>query len=249
MPAPERILAEIKGKDAEDTIERQMGALKHLMEIIDNMAYGLEHRFLPNHATPDENRIKEVYGKAYADLWYKAKNRDDNYVHNWDLHFEMMDKFFSKGFHELYLKADKTSAAFYEKHRKESAGVVFSVGPKDQAAVNGASKGEDLLTHGLKELFKGFKPEPLTPGLLLRGAYQAPKFYANFWSGRYINVGCSGVNRMSSYTIERKGGQILAQIENDARAGVFIQRESCFVRQRRQFRNCGRGSEPDNAIV
>jgi hypothetical protein len=219
MPAPERILREIKGKDAEDTIERQMGAFKHLMEIIDNMAYGLEHRYLPNHATPDENRIKEVYGKAYADLWYKAKNRDDNYIHNWDLHFEMMDKFFSKGFHELYLKADKNSAAFYEKHRKESAGVVLSIGPKDQAAVDDPCAGKDPIMCGtsrvMKELFKGLKPEPLAPGLLLRGSYQTPKFYANFWSGRYINVGCSGVNRMSSYTIERKGGQILVHIENE----------------------------------
>ena len=213
MPAPERILREIKGKDIEDTIERQMGAFKHLMEIIDNMAYGLEHRFMPNKATPDENRIKEAYGKAYADLWYKAKNRDDNYVHNWDLHFEMMDKFFSKGFHELYLKADKNSAAFYEKHRKESAGVVFSVGPKDQPA--GAPNSEDLLSSGLKKIFKGLEPEPVTPGLLLRGFYKAPKFYADFWSASYMKVGCSGVNRNSSYTIERKGGQILVHIEND----------------------------------
>ena len=154
MPAPERILREIKGKDAEDTIERQMGVFKHLLEIIDKMAYGLEHRFMPDKATPDEYRIKEVYGKAYADLWYKAKNRDDKYVHDWDLHFEMMDKFFSKGFHELYRKSDKNSQAFYEKHRKESAGMVFTVGPKDQPAADGASNGEDLLTRGLEILFK-----------------------------------------------------------------------------------------------
>ena len=38
MPAPERILREIKGKDAVDTAERQMGVFKHLMEIIDSIA-------------------------------------------------------------------------------------------------------------------------------------------------------------------------------------------------------------------
>ena len=65
MPAPERILREIKGKDAADSAERQMGAFKHLMEIIDSMAYGLEHRFMPNKATPDEIRIKDLYWKAY----------------------------------------------------------------------------------------------------------------------------------------------------------------------------------------
>ncbi|HUS12266.1 MAG TPA: hypothetical protein VMZ30_17500 [Pyrinomonadaceae bacterium] len=213
MPAPERILREIKGKDAADTAERQMGAFKHLMEIIDSMAYGLEHRFMPNKATPDENRIKDMYWKAYADVWYKAKNKNDNYIHDGDLHDEMMEKFFSKGFRELLLKSDKNRSAIYDKHREESAGTVFTVGPKDQSA--GAPNTEELLTGGLKKLIKGLKFDPPAPGLLLRGFYKTPNFYANFWSERFMQVGCSGVNRNSSYTLERKGGEILVHIEND----------------------------------
>src|SRR5258705_13151247 len=158
MATPERILREIKGKDAADTAERQMGAFKHLMEIIDSMAYGLEHRFMPNKATPDETRIKDIYWKAYADVWYKAKNKNDNYIHDGDLHDEMMEKFFSKGFRELLLKSDNTRAAIYEKHRQESAGEVFSVGPKNQPA---AESVEDLLSSGLKKLSKSLKPEPV----------------------------------------------------------------------------------------
>ena len=69
MPTPERILREIKGKDPADTAERQMGAFKHLMEIIDSMAYGLEHGFMPNKARPYEIRIKDLYWKAYAVVW------------------------------------------------------------------------------------------------------------------------------------------------------------------------------------
>ena len=212
MPAPERILREIKGKDAVDTAERQMGAFKHLMEIIDSMAYGLEHRFMPNKATPDEIRIKDMYWKAYAEVWYKAKDKNDRYIHDEDLHDEMMEKFFSKGFRELLLKSDNNRAVIYEKHRQESAGVVFSVGPKDQPA---AESVEDLLRSGLKKLSNSLEPEPVTPGLSLRGFYKTPKFYANFWSERFMQVGCSGVNRNSTYTLERKGGQILVHIEND----------------------------------
>ena len=74
MPTTARILSEIKGKDVEDTIERQMGAFMALNKMIDDMAYGLEHRFMPNRATPDENRIKDIYGYAYAHLWHKAVN-------------------------------------------------------------------------------------------------------------------------------------------------------------------------------
>jgi hypothetical protein len=33
MPAPARIISEIKGKDTEDTIERQMGAFQALIKI------------------------------------------------------------------------------------------------------------------------------------------------------------------------------------------------------------------------
>ena len=212
MPSPERILREIKGKDAADTAERQMGAFKHLMEIIDSMAYGLEHRFMPNKATPDEIRIKDMYWKAYAEVWYKAKNKNDNYIHDGDLHDEIMEKFFSKGFRELLLKSDNNRSAIYDKHRKESAGVVFSVGPKDPPA---AESVEDLLRSGLKKLSNSLEPEPVTPGLSLRGFYKTPKFYANFWSERFMQVGCSGVNRNSTYTLERKGGQILVHIEND----------------------------------
>ena len=115
MPAPERILREIKGKDAADTAERQMGAFKHLMEIIDSMAYGLEHRSLqvPNKATPDEIRIKDLYWKAYADVWYKAKNKNDDYIHDGDLHDEIMEKFFSKGFSDLLLNSDNNRNAIY----------------------------------------------------------------------------------------------------------------------------------------
>jgi len=213
MPSPERILNEIKGKDSADTAERQMGAFKHLMEIIDSMAYGLEHRFMPNKATPDEIRIKDTYWKAYAEVWYKAKNKNDNYIHDGDLHDEIMAKFFSKGFRELLLKSDNNRSAIYDKHREESAGTVFTIGPKDQSA--GEPNTEELLTGGLKKLIKGLKFDPPAPGLSLRGFYKAPKFYANFWSERFTQVGCSGVNRNSSYTLERKGGQILVHIEND----------------------------------
>jgi hypothetical protein len=72
MPAPARILAEIKGKDVEDTGERQMGAFKALVQIIDDMAWGLGHRNVSDAdsraATPDERRVRFAYETAYADL-------------------------------------------------------------------------------------------------------------------------------------------------------------------------------------
>src|SRR6185436_9740389 len=106
MPAPARILAEIKGKDAQDTGERQMGAFQALRKIIDDMAFGLEKRELfysPEKSTPDEIRIKNMYFQAYTDLWHKVKDTygkqyAGDYDHNLDLLHELLSKFFSENF-------------------------------------------------------------------------------------------------------------------------------------------------------
>src|SRR5437762_6867569 len=85
MPTPARVLAEIRGKDAEDTMERQMGAFQMLVDIIDDMAYGIGHRYVAvadnTRATPDEKRIRLAYQTAYADLWHKAAQKD-TYTHD-----------------------------------------------------------------------------------------------------------------------------------------------------------------------
>ena len=80
MPAPARILAEIKGKDAEDTSERQMGAFRALVQMMDDMAWGLGHRYVNDadtrDLTPDERRIRLAYQTAYAELWHRVKNNE-----------------------------------------------------------------------------------------------------------------------------------------------------------------------------
>src|SRR5215510_2314541 len=73
MPAPARVIAEIKGKDAADAGARQLGAFNILWTLISDMAYGLEHRF-ERQLTPDEQRITTAYQKAYTDLWHKVKD-------------------------------------------------------------------------------------------------------------------------------------------------------------------------------
>src|SRR5215471_19241953 len=70
MPAPARVIAEIKGKDPADAGERQLGAFNILVTLISDMAYGLEHRF-ERQLTSDEQRITMAYQKAYADLWHQ----------------------------------------------------------------------------------------------------------------------------------------------------------------------------------
>ena len=116
MPPPARVIAEVKGKDAEDTGERQMGAFMVLIQMMDDMAWGIEHRYVNNadtrRLTPDESRIRLAYQTAYADLWHKVTNKEGHvYDHDRDLRNEIVNKFFSEGFRALYLKSGTNAAA------------------------------------------------------------------------------------------------------------------------------------------
>ena len=231
MPPPEKVLREIKGKDEQNAIERQMGAFKRLLQMIDYMAYGLERRnlqFPEKYATPDELRIKEIYGKAYADLWHKAKNRDGwvYYFTDSDLHADV-DKLFSKSFHDLYRQAENNTSARMDKHKKEMEGVALTIGPTPTAASSNdfmglcAAKGLDPITcfvqTGMKKMLNASNSEPVVPGLRMNGNYQNGKFSIGLNPyGDLARVHCGDVVRMMShYTVERRNNQIVLQIENE----------------------------------
>jgi hypothetical protein len=119
MPAPARVLAEIKGKDAADAGGRQMGAFMALVTMINDMAYGLEHRS-DRQLTPDEQRLTLVYQQTYRDVWYKVKGTygkqyAGDYDHDRDLLVELLDKFFSANFRTQYFKVNGFAAAWYKK--------------------------------------------------------------------------------------------------------------------------------------
>lgn len=127
MPAPARILAEIKGKNAEDTGERQMGAFMVLIRMMDNMARGLEHRNVSmadtRKSTPDEMRIRLGYQTAYADLWHKVTNKEGHvYDMDRDLLNEMLQKFFSESFRAKYFQADLYGQSEYKLYQERMSG-------------------------------------------------------------------------------------------------------------------------------
>ena len=127
MPAPARILAEIKGKNAEDTGERQMGAFMALIKMMDDMAWGLERRRVnmadTQKSKPDEMRIRLGYQKAYADLWHKVTNKEGHvYDRDRDLLNEMLQKFFSESFRAKYFQADLYGQSEYKLYQERMSG-------------------------------------------------------------------------------------------------------------------------------
>jgi hypothetical protein len=144
MPAPVRILAEIKGKDVEDTGERQMGAFMALIKIMDDMAWGLEHRYVDpadtRKSSPDELRIRIGYQTAYADLWHKVKNKEGHvYDHDLDLLNEMLQKLFSENFRAKYFQADRNAQAGYKAFQQRMYGPPQSQPSTTSAARTSAS--------------------------------------------------------------------------------------------------------------
>src|SRR5579859_3370406 len=162
MPAPARVLAEIRGKDAEDTIERQMGAFQALVDIIDDMAYGIGHRYVAvtdnTRATPDEKRIRLAYQTAYADLWHKAAQKD-TYTHNRDLLVEILGKLFSDDFRKLYAQSNKNAAAAYQAFQQRMYGGSASNTPPNTTS-NATSNTTATQQQGAKLAGSG----PATPG-------------------------------------------------------------------------------------
>jgi hypothetical protein len=229
MPAPARIINEIKGKDAEDTIERQMGAFMALNKMIDDMAWGLEHRYLPTRITPDELKIKDKYSLAYADLWHTAAKKEDHlYDHDRELLGELLSKFFSQKFRDLYDKSDTNAAAYYKAYREKMSGVVLSIGPagsappqQDEVEKLCAAKGLNMFTCMAQGMLTGVMKlaeagaGPPTPGLRISGFYKAGNFSMRLdQQGSNAWVNCGDVTLISDYDVLRKNDQILVKLNN-----------------------------------
>jgi hypothetical protein len=250
MPAPARIISEIKGKDAEDTIERQMGAFQALMKMIDDMAYGLEHRYLPVKATPDENRIKNAYGEAYAELWHKAKNQEDHlYDHDWALLGELLTKLFPQQFRDLYAKSDANAAAAYQAFQEKNFGLPTAApaAPRTTPALSTSVESapglpaetrrciesgrsqrvcySEFMSSGVDQLVGQLTGLDLksasTAGLRMTGDYSGPQNTRLVFQPDKAVLTCSDVSSPLPYTVEIAGTQVLVKIQNGSKPVVF----------------------------
>jgi hypothetical protein len=249
MPAPVRVLEVIKGKDAEDTLERQMGAMHALVDVIDDMAYGISHRYVSvadnTKATPDEKRIRLAYQTAYAELWYKAKEKD-TYEHDRELRNEILQKLFSEDFRKLYFQSNQSAAKAFKDFQDKmyatpaaptstpiSAAPLSSGGPAApgstgemrQCVASGRtmrvcmSEGMDK---GFNQMFgidlSGLQATPPT-GLRMTGDYKAADGFRLIFEPDQVTMVCKGVPAPTPYTVQ----------VTDTQANITIQNGKPFV--------------------
>ena len=232
MPTPARVLSEIKGKDPEDTVERQMGAFMMLDKIIEDMAYGLEHRTYLS-LKPDEARMQKAYNDAFAQLYAVIKRADHKYDHDHDrdLFNEVLAKLFSPSFRDLYFQADAKGGAQlranFQKMYGSPSNSASGNAAEDDAHKLCAAKGLDDFTCMMQTMMKTIvnvadaTSAPIKPGLSLNGAYRAAKFQVALRPDRTFTMTCGGVVRLSNYTIETKNNQIFVSVKNDQDSFAF----------------------------
>jgi hypothetical protein len=247
MPAPARILAEIKGKDVEDTGERQMGAFMSLIQLMDDMAWGLEHRYVNDadttKLTPDERRIRLAYQTAYAELWRMVTKKEDHvYDHDRDLRNEILNKFFSENFRSLYFKSNANAAAAYKAFQDRmysnpaSAASTASNQPASQTAAPGSQtelrrcieSGRSMRTCYTENLGSDFdqliginlKP-PVPTGLRMTGDYSSPDGFRLIFESDLVTMVCRGVPAPRPYAVQITDTQALITVQNESKAAVF----------------------------
>jgi len=248
MPAPARILAEIKGKDAQDTGERQMGALQALRKIVDDMAFGLEKRELvysPEKSTPDETRIKNAYWQAYTDLWHKVKDTygrqyAGDYDHNPDLLNELLSKFFSENFRALYFKSNQNAAAAYQAFHDKIYNPPSHNSSSNQPLTGGGGPGSraefrrcvesgrrlrrcfvEIMGTGFEQTF-GVNPNGVIPaGLRMNGDYASAAGLRIIFEPDAVSMVCRGLRDPRPYTVEVTETQALVKIQSGSGPVVF----------------------------
>jgi len=245
MPAPARVLAEIKGKDAEDTTERQMGAFQTLVDIIDDMAYGIGHRYVSvadnTKATPDEKRIRLAYQTAYADLWKKAAQKD-TYTHNRELLTEILSKLFSDDFRRIYAQSNQNAAAAIKAVQDRMYSAPPAIAPTQQHAAVPATTGpaapgstaemrrcvasgrtlrmcmSESIGGGFTQLL-GIDLSQLTGpapvGLRMTGDYATADGFRLIFEPDQVTMVCRGVPGQRPYSVKMTDTQATVTIEND----------------------------------
>ena len=247
MPSPARILVEVKGKDAEDTGQRQMGAFMNLIDLMDEMAWGIGHRYVNNadttKMTPDEGRIRLAYQTAYAELWHKVTNKEGHvYDHDRDLRNELLSKFFSANFRDLYFKSNANAAAGYKAFRDRMystpapAANTASAQPGNQAVAPGSqaelrrciASGRSMrncftdgLGNGFDQMVGMNLKQSVPSGVRMTGDYASADGFRLIFEPEQVTMVCRGVPAPRPYTVQITDTQATITIQHESKSVAF----------------------------
>ena len=240
MPSEEKVVREIQGTDPIDTVARQAGAFEQLRDILCDLAL-VQHRDR-NHLLPDEKKISDYYEVLAARGWervYAATANDRKrrfqltaYTTNPDFKTQLLEKFFTPNFRNLYAKADATFAARHEQFLKDqqqqmkdaqaraNAGGRVTGDPGTVELRRCVAAGRDPLQcfgevfqGGMKAMAGGDAGmgsafgQTVPTGLRMTGRYGDGRFFMSF-TENHLFVVCGESITEANYTVANNNGRI-----------------------------------------
>lgn len=237
FPSVDQVMAQMKGSDAKDTANRQMGAFEQLKTILQDLAGS---RYLRGQLTPDEGRIRGNYDLAYNNLAKPLNFPDDGYFANPDFVATLFNTFQMPTIKQQWLSQNAALAARVKASRQQQAGQAPTTGqsspssdgvrplpPTDdpgQLAIRrcaelggsmlsciGTGMGTDMGALGL-----GLSLPSGKPGLVMFGSYTAASGLGFSFGDLSVNIGGCGkmVQGAHNYSISASGGKYTINIAN-----------------------------------
>ncbi len=230
MPSVQRVLAEVKGSDADDTVARQLGALLQFNKMIEDMAWELQRRYA-DALTGDERRLRAEYMAEFKQLRATVPDKTFRALRGYDIdpNFTqvLLNQFFSPNFRALWEKSHAKEMARWAANAQPQNNIYGA--PQTNAGGNSAAGGSSSgdMASSLKSIAKGLMKMGglgAPTGLLMNGNYKGEGFGVAF-SAALATVHCGGLTfQERKYMVQRNGAQVVVTMENEPKAITLMLR-------------------------
>jgi hypothetical protein len=225
FPSVDQVMSQLKGTDAQDTTNLELGTLRQLPQFIEDLA---GQRWIHNQMTPDESRLIGAYTLAYNNLAKPLNYPFDNYFNQPALLTKLASTFsMSQAISQWEggnQKAAVASAANLPPAPKPAStsksaganGVSASAGVRRCVELGGDPAACQIGAPGtLLGMLSSSWTTP-TPGLRLTGSYKSPSgLTLDFNDDAVVISGCSQmVAANHNYKIQPNGTQFAITVDN-----------------------------------
>jgi hypothetical protein len=223
FPSVDQVISQLKGTDAKDTTNLQLGTLRQLPQFIEDLA---GQRWIHNQMTPDESRLIGAYTLAYNNLAKPLNFPFDNYFNQSALLTKLASTFSMsqvisqwEGGNQKAVAASAANLPPAPKPASTSKTGASGSLPGTAGVRRCAELGGDVaaceMGDGILGILSSTWMAP-TPGLRLTGSFKSSSgLTLDFNDDAVVISGCSQmVSANHSYTIQPQGNQFAVSINN-----------------------------------
>lgn len=225
FPSVDQVMSQLKGTDAKDTTNLELGTFRQLPQFIEDLA---GQRWFHNQMTPDEARLIGVYNLAYDNLAKPLNYPFDNYFNQSALLTKLSSTFSMSQVISQWEGGNQKAAAASVANLPPAPKPASTSKPASASALPGSAPVRRCVELGgvlaaceigapgtLLGMLSGSWMTP-TPGLRLTGNYKSSSgLTLDFNDDGVAITGCSQmVSANHSYTIQPHGNQFTISINN-----------------------------------